>query len=102
MSRDFTKNIANYMTLPNAEASLLNGSITAFSLWAKIRTLDTGSPNNFLFSVSNPGSGTPAFSAILISTTPSMRMLGRPIATDTQAQATGVTAFTLGQWNNFA
>src|SRR5215471_11931857 len=102
MSRDFTKNVANYMTFANADASHFNAPITAFSMWGKIRTLDPGSPRNHLFALPNPGSGTTAWAVWVLSSPISLRITGRATATDSTRTATAVTTFTLGQWNHFA
>jgi hypothetical protein len=57
MSRDHTKNVANYADLPAGDAAQLDGaSIIAFSIWAYLDTITNNSTSNYLFVCPNPGS----------------------------------------------
>ena len=106
MSRSFTKNIANFMDLANSDATLLdNSAITAFSLWANVRTLDTGSPQNILFSIPNPGSASFGLAAHIRIVTGVNRLAlrGRATATDSTRTMTAATqTFSTGQWAHLA
>jgi hypothetical protein len=105
MSRDFTKNVSNFVDLPSGDAAVLNGSsITAFSLWAQGDTVNNATPDNFLFNCTNPGSASVAFSAS-ISHNGGLRSLhvrGRATDTDSTRSSTHSTGHTLGQWVHLA
>ncbi len=101
MSRDFTKNISNYMTLPSGDTAVLSGSsITAFSLWAKTDSITAGTTSNYFFAVPNPTSASNGLVAQLIAGN-TLQIRGRTSASETSRSTSHSTGSTLGVWTHF-